>query len=297
MAYDATQLRSAVDGLAIRVHRWQPVDAAIGVVVIAHGAAEHALRYARFAAVLNAARLAVLAPDHRGHGASPGPQGLGDFGEGGWAALVADLGQLIGEARSAMPGLPLCLFGHSMGSFAAQDLCGFADGQRRAAPAIDALVLSGSTAIAKAPSGPRLSATGFNAAFEPARTPYDWLSRDPAEVDAYVNDPLCGFESRVQGGARARPDYERLADPQLFRGVRSDLPVLLLSGDQDPIHRGLQGLRLLEERLRAAGVERVDTLYYPGGRHEMLNELNRDRVMADARDWMLAASAQPRRAI
>jgi alpha-beta hydrolase superfamily lysophospholipase len=283
MTYDALDLRSAADGLAIRVHRWRPEPAARGVVVIAHGAAEHALRYARFAAALDTAGLAVWAPDHRGHGASPGPQGLGDFGEGGWAALVRDLGQVIAEARSAHPGAPLCLFGHSMGSFAAQDLCA------RGASSIDALVLCGSTAIGVAPGGPRLSAASFNDAFEPARTPYDWLSRDPAEVDAYVSDPLCGFEGRAQGGARARPDYERLASPELFRGVRSDLPVLLLSGEEDPIHRRLAGLRLLEERLRDGGVVRVDTLYYLGGRHEMLNELNREQVMAESRDWMLDA--------
>jgi len=273
--------------LALCVHRWRPEPkpqrAPRGVVVIAHGAAEHARRYARFAAVLNAAGLSVWAPDHRGHGASPGPAGLGDFGDGGWAALVRDLGQVIAAARDGAPAAPLCLFGHSMGSFAAQDLCA-----ARSA-ALDALVLSGSTAIAAPPTGPRVSGAGFNAAFEPARTPYDWLSRDPAEVDAYVNDPLCGFESRVQGGARARPDFERLADPQLFRGARGALPVLLLSGDQDPIHRGLVGLRLLEERLRAAGIARVDTLCYPGGRHEMLNELNREQVMAETRDWMLGA--------
>lgn len=283
MPYDTLQVRSDADGLSIRVHRWVPGRAPRGVVVIAHGAAEHALRYARFAAVLNEAGLSVWAPDHRGHGASPGPMGLGDFGEGGWAALVADLGQVIAQAREASGAAPLCLFGHSMGSFAAQDLCA------TRSDLIDALVLCGSTSIAKPPPGPRVSGAGFNTAFEPARTPYDWLSRDQAEVDAYVNDPLCGFESRVQGGARARPDFERLADPALFRGVRSALPVLLLSGDQDPIHRGLVGLRLLDERLGSAGVARIDTLCYPGGRHEMLNELNRDRVMADARDWMLGA--------
>jgi alpha-beta hydrolase superfamily lysophospholipase len=283
MAYQRQQVISEQDRLPICVHRWLPARAPRGVVVIAHGAAEHALRYARFAAVLNDAGFSVWAPDHRGHGASPGPLGLGDFGEGGWAALVADLAQVVAVARRETPALPLCLFGHSMGSFAAQELCS------AHSLLLEALVLSGSTAISKAPSGPRVSGAGFNAAFEPARTPYDWLSRDPAEVDAYVNDPLCGFESRVDGGARARPDYERLASAELFKGVRGSLPVLLLSGDADPIHRGLAGLRLLEERLRAAGVARIDTLHYPGGRHEMLNELNRDQVMADARDWMLGA--------
>lgn len=282
MTYTRVDMESKVDALPVAVHRWLPTGDPRGTVVIAHGAAEHALRYGRFAEVLNGAGLSVWAPDHRGHGASAGPAGLGDYGEAGWAGLVADLGQVIAMARAALPEAPLCLLGHSMGSFAAQDLIAARSGE------VDALVLSGSTAIARPPSGERVATPAFNAAFEPARTPYDWLSRDEAEVDAYVADPLCGFERRASG-ARGGTDFARLASPELFAGARSELPVLLLSGDQDPIHRDLAGLRLLEERLRGAGLTRVDTRYYAGGRHEMLNEENRDEVMADALAWMLDA--------
>lgn len=286
-SHDTVEMLSQADGTAIKVHRWL-VPAPRGGVVISHGAAEHALRYARFARVLGAAGLSVWAADHRGHGQSAGPGGLGDFGEAGWAGLLSDLRQVLSLAGEALGGAPLALFGHSMGSFAAQQLL------PQAPESIGAVVLSGSTAIVVQPRGERVSAPGFNAAFEPARTPYDWLSRDPAEVDAYIADPLCGFEARRAGGGRsARPDYATLARDDLFEGTRSRLPVLLLSGERDPIHRDMEGLRTLEQRLASAGVSRVDTRYFEGGRHEMLNELDRDQVMAEARDWMLDALALP----
>ncbi|MEJ2132607.1 MAG: alpha/beta hydrolase, partial [Gammaproteobacteria bacterium] len=248
-----------------------------------HGAAEHALRYERFARALNAEGTEVWANDHRGHGQSPGPEGLGDFGTGGWTALVADMGQLIEMAREAHPNVPVVLFGHSMGSFAAQEFC--LDGSTR----IDALILSGSTA--RVPTGEggserRRPLAGVNDAFEPARTAYDWLSRDEAEVDKYIADPLCGFESRGERRAMPRSDPARLADPDVLRGIRRDLPVLLVAGDRDPINRNLEGLRLLEQRWREAGVERIDTQYYEGGRHEMLNEINRDEVTANIIQWL-----------
>lgn len=279
MGYESFELKSQADGWAVTVHAWH-AERPRGGVVIAHGAAEHALRYARFAGVLCDAGLSVWAPDHRGHGRSVGPGGLGDFGEAGWGGLVADLRQVIELASDALGGKPLALFAHSMGSFAAQQLL------PTAPDALGAVVLCGSTAIVRQPDGRRLAPARFNDAFEPARTPYDWLSRDPDEVDAYVRDPLCGFEGRRAAG---RVELATLADDDCFAGAPSGLPLLLLSGDQDPIHRQMTGLEALERRLRRAGVERVDTRYYAGGRHEMLNEINRDEVMADARAWLLDA--------
>jgi alpha-beta hydrolase superfamily lysophospholipase len=151
---------------------------------------------------------------------------------------------------------------------------------------IAALILSGSTARELPRTAERAERPPPNRAFEPGRTPYDWLSRDPAEVDKYIADPLCGF-----GSWRVRPrgmmgDPSRLSDPELLRQIRPDLPCLFVAGDQDPINQQLQGLRLLEQRWRDAGVQRIDTLYYPGGRHEMLNEINRDEVTSDIVSWL-----------
>jgi alpha-beta hydrolase superfamily lysophospholipase len=272
------RLSSAVDGLSLQGYAWLP-STPVATVVLAHGAAEHARRYDRFALALTDASFAVYALDHRGHGASPGPRGLGDFGEGGWNALVDDIAQLIGLARSEQPALPLALFGHSMGSFAAQQLS-----YDRSA-LYDALVLSGSTSWEpqKGAPGPRFEP---NREFEPARTPYDWLSRDPHEVDEYIADPLCGFESQSGRGAGSWIDWKRVNDPDGPRGIRSSLPVLLVAGDADPLNRKLEGLHLLQNRWQQAGVARIEHRYYPGGRHEMLNEINRDVVTADVIAWL-----------
>jgi alpha-beta hydrolase superfamily lysophospholipase len=271
---------SAVDRFPLHGYAWRARGNPRALVAVSHGAAEHALRYERFARALAEARFAAFALDQRGHGRSPGPGGLGDFGRGGWAALVADLGQLVALARATHPGVGLALFGHSMGSFAAQQFC--FDHSRE----LDALVLSGSTAFDLSASGGELPAFTPNLAFEPARTAYDWLSRDPAEVDEYVADPLCGFES--QGGRRpgAGIDFAKLEDSAGMARIRSDLPVLLVAGDADPLNAKLAGLELLERRWRSAGVKRIDTSYYAGGRHEMLNETNRAQVTADIVTWL-----------
>ena len=267
---------SAVDGLPIAVYDWH-ATAPKAVVAISHGAAEHALRYDRFARALNAAGFTVRAPDQRGHGASPGPKGLGDFGEGGWDGLVADIGQLIALTRRQYPALPVVLFGHSMGAAACRHFAPLGS------DTIDALILSGTGVREPLKEGEK--PPNQNAAFEPGRTGYEWLSRDEAEVDKYVADPLCGFEKQQVKVAGSRANLSVLADPEQHRKIRSDLPVLLVAGDADPINRNLEGLHTLERWWRAAGVMRIDRLYYQGGRHEMLNEINRDEVTRDIIAW------------
>lgn len=275
------ELRSRVDGFRLVGTRWEPDGPARATVVIAHGAAEHLGRYRRFATALTSAGYAVMGIDHRGHGRSAGPGGLGDFGLDGaaaFAAMAADVGQVVEAAKAAHPGRPAVLFGHSMGAGIAQRWA--PEGSRE----IAALVLSGSSATEPPRPGEAPPVFNPNAAFEPARTPYDWLSRDEAEVDAYIADPLCGFEAQAVRGLRANPFV--LANAELLRYLRPTLPVLLVAGDADPINRGLAGLDLLERRWREAGVQQIDRLVYPGGRHEMLNETNREQVTADIIAWL-----------
>lgn len=264
---------SRIDGWKIRAFRWRAVPNE-GVVVISHGMAEHARRYERFAKALNEAGFDVWAMDHRGHGTTAGPGGLGDFGDGGWDALIDDIDQLVDIAARANPGACVTLFGHSMGAAAAQQYAPL--GSEKLA----ALVLSGSTL-----RNPEEAVPPFNDAFEPARTKYDWLSRDEAEVDRYIADPLCGFETQQVRNGYDRRDRRR-TDPDRLRRIRPDLPVLLVAGDADPVNRKLAGIDFLEERWREAGVRQIDWQIYPGGRHEMLNETNRDAVTANIIAWL-----------
>lgn len=276
------------DGLEIAYYRWRAPGRAVGIVQIAHGMGEHALRYEPLAAFLNAAGFHVFANDHRGHGrTAKGPDSLGDFGDGGWDALVEDMVSLSKFARLREGKLPLVLLGHSMGSFAAQQyLLDHSD-------LIAAAVISGSVAIDKLPIDPSKEPdlTAFNQAFEPARTPYDWLSRDPVAVDAYVADPLCGFGVNQRSIASMAAAAKRLSDPAEISRIRKDLPIYILAGDADPINHGLEWLKPLADRYRAAGISNVTERYYQNGRHEMLNETNRDEVMRDLLEWMRKAIA------
>jgi alpha-beta hydrolase superfamily lysophospholipase len=291
MADQQFDFNSTVDNLALRGYCWDVAASCAGVVVIAHGLGEHARRYERFASELNKAGYSVFALDHRGHGDSPGPSGLGDFGPGGWNALVADIVQLVEIARERNKGLKVMLFGHSMGSFASQQLV------LDASTLIDGLILSGSAAVdklfaANAESIENLQSENksafspYNALFEPARTDFDWLSRDSAEVDKYIEDPLCGFDLLPESGMGMVVEASRLSDPEALKQIRSDLPVLLLAGDMDPVTGQLAFLKVLQERYAAAGITRIETLYYKEGRHEMLNEINREEVAGDMIAWL-----------
>jgi alpha-beta hydrolase superfamily lysophospholipase len=271
------------DGPEIAYYRWRAPGKAAGIVQIAHGMGEHSLRYAHVAEFLNQAGFHVYANDHRGHGRSvKGRESLGDFGAAGWDGLVADMVTLTRLARTREGRLPVILLGHSMGSFAAQQYV------LDNSALIAGLVLSGSAAVDKLSIDPSQDAdlTAFNRAFEPARTQHDWLSRDPAEVDAYEADPLCGFGINKKAMETLTASAIRLVDPAALAQIRKDLPIYIFAGDKDPINHDLEWLKPLADRYRAAGIVNVSEKYYPEGRHEMLNEINRDEVMRDLVSWL-----------
>ncbi|HKQ40674.1 MAG TPA: alpha/beta hydrolase [Verrucomicrobiae bacterium] len=272
------------DGLCIAWGRWDSHGPARGVVQIAHGMGEHIGRYAGTIDVLVSAGLTVYGNDHRGHGrTAPDAAHLGDLGAGGFELLVEDMFRLSRIAKEENPDLPFLLLGHSMGSFAAQQYA--LDHSRD----IDGLILSGSGALdglarlaSSAPDGKNV----LNARFEPARTPADWLSRDPCVVDAFLNDPLCFPELRSPSIKSFLAAAPQLADPARLRQIRSDLPLYLISGSEDPVGQRLEGVRILIERYRQAGLSDVTHDFYPGGRHEMLNEINRAEVQIHLLDWI-----------
>ncbi len=259
-----------------------------GAVQIAHGLAEHAARYDRFATALNRAGFLTFATDHRGHGRT-GCDHLGDFGAPGFDGLIADVVEYGAAIAIDHRGLPLFLFGHSMGSFASQSIVVDRSDQYAG------VVLSGSTALDVLAAGLAQSEgpaglEAFNAGFE-HRTGYEWLSRDEAEVDTYVADPWCGFDVPDETIPSLFAQAGRLADPTVLAGIRSDLPILIASGSDDPLAGGGELVELLGQRYRDAGLADVTVTIYPGARHEILNETNRGEVTDHIIDWISRQAA------
>lgn len=271
---------SVKDGVRIHVHVWQPAGPPRGVVQIAHGMGEHAGRYAALAEALTARGFAVYANDHRGHGLST-HTAPGHLGEDGWNSLVRDLVTLSETIRERHPGLPLVLLGHSLGSFAAQQYV------LHHSHLIDALALAGTTAVdamlANQAADPGDPLVALNKGFEPARTPFDWLSRDPEAVDAYLADPLCGSSLDAEGMRQVAAASTALAQP---RGIPAHLPVYVLVGDRDPLNAGLTLSDLLVDRYRQAGLTDITYRVYPEARHELFNETNRAEVEGDLLAWL-----------
>jgi alpha-beta hydrolase superfamily lysophospholipase len=305
-------LLAASDTSQLFVNHWFNGQTPKAVVMISHGLAEHSGRYGRFAQALVSAGFEVYAPDQRGHGqtALSGLNGpLGHYADDkGWSKVVADLASLNHHIRKRHPQTPIFLLGHSMGSYISQaylvehsrDVHGaILSGSNFQPPAL--YQVAGLIArLERFRQGPRgqsallefLSFGSFNKAFKPTRTDFDWLSRDPAEVDAYINDPLCGFRASNQlwidmlGGLRNISLVSNLAkiDPQL--------PLLVVGGARDPVSDGKR-LNDLASALRKNGNASVQLKIYPDARHELLNETNRDEVTRDLIQW-LANAAPPK---
>jgi alpha-beta hydrolase superfamily lysophospholipase len=296
---------AATDRVGQFVHRWAPDGAPPRAVVqIAHGLAEHGGRYRRLAAALTGSGYEVYANDHRGHGRSVrSPRDLGWFADrGGWDTCIDDLRRLRERIGRDHPGVPVVLLGHSMGSFMAQHFIALHG------DALAGVVLSGSggrppasiraaallARIERLRLGRRghsallqaLTFGAFNKRFAPARTPFDWLSRDPAEVDTYIADPLCGFPVSVQLTIDVLGGIAEATGPRRQAGIPAALPVHVIAGTRDPVSDGTRTLALLLAAYRAAGLRHVTHRFYPEARHELFNETNRDEVTVDVIAWL-----------
>ena len=295
---------TAADGVALFVHAWWPQAPPRGVVQIAHGLAEHGGRYARLAAALTDVGYAVYASDHRGHGRSARtPEDLGFFAaRDGWSKCLDDLWQLNRRIAADHPGAPIVLLGHSMGSFMAQHFIS------THGDALAGVVLSGSggkpSALAAAGRlvgrlerlrlGRRgrsalmhaLSFGTFNKPFEPSRTPFDWLSRDMAEVDKYIADPLCGFSASVQLWIDLLDALGDATSGQRQARIPKRLPVYVIAGSRDPVGGNTKSVAQLLSAYRDAGLERVAHRFYADARHELFNETNREEVTRGLIAWL-----------
>ncbi|HFE45542.1 MAG TPA: alpha/beta hydrolase [Nannocystis exedens] len=293
------------DGVDVHLHIWRPDEDAQtlrGAVVISHGLAEHSARYARFAEALTASGFVVYAHDHRGHGRTSPESEHGFFAEvNGWQRVLDDLGQVVARARQDNPGKPCILFGHSMGTTIVLSWL-ISHSQE-----VDAVVLSGPTgkvgpllrvgrAIASIEArrigkkGPskilnNMAFGAYNRAFRPNRTDFDWLSKDPAEVDKYVADPWCGFVASAQlwvdllGG-------QALIQSSAIGRIRPDLPIYVVAGSADPVGgRAAKQVKAWIRLARRQGLA-VEEHLWTDGRHELLNEVERDAVTADLISWI-----------
>jgi alpha-beta hydrolase superfamily lysophospholipase len=285
--------RSA-DGMRLAGYRWASQDdqTTSGIVVLVHGMGEHIRRYDHVADALASQGFVVYGHDHRGHGASLAANGEpGHLGHNGWRALVSDLNLVVTQARSDHPDVPVAMVAHSMGSFAAQQFL------LDHGSSVNAVALTGTAAVDLLEPALDLSSdlelSAFNAAFHPARTDFDWLSRDESIVDAYIADPLCGFGIDTASLKDMFTGARRLADPGQMACIPRDLPLYVAVGSKDPVNGELTLLWALVDRYRAAGLDDVTVRVYDESRHEILNEINRADVIDDLVRWLRRVSALP----
>ncbi|MGP4843226.1 alpha/beta fold hydrolase [Marinobacter sp. 1Y8] len=299
---------SSDDSHQIPVYLWQQgIDpgSARGVIHISHGMAEHGLRYQVLAENLNAAGYIVVAHDHRGHGQQTKTSERGHYADtNGWKKVTGDLGFVQHWIAEQFPQLRCYLLGHSMGSFIAQGYL-IGDGQK---PTIGGLILSGSNrdqklklaalrsvaASARGWNGPRktsrviqaLTFGAFSKTVTAAKTRFDWLNQDEASVAEYINDPLCGFDCTNQLWCDLGYGLNLLQDKQALTRVPSNLPILIISGDKDPVGEFGRGPRRLAHAYRDTGHTDVSCVVMPGMRHEPFNEARREDTINTLLNWL-----------
>ncbi|NLO36704.1 MAG: alpha/beta hydrolase [Clostridiaceae bacterium] len=295
----------------IQARLYRPAGEPRLLVQILHGMAEHMGRYDAFCRFLAGQGHAVLIFDLPGHGRSAvNPADLGYFGpRRGSQRVLADVSTALELARQAVPGRPCVLFGHSMGSFIARLVCAqsgdryagavFSGTSGRNPAVLPGLALARLAVWLGGPRRPnaflaKLMASGQLDRIENPRTSVDWLSRDEAIVDAYNADPRCGFTFTSAGYRDLLIWLHRVSRPDWASRVPRALPVLLLSGEADPIGQYGAGPRAVHELLRASG-NQAELKLYAGGRHEMLNEVNRNQVWQDIADWHDRLASQEER--
>jgi alpha-beta hydrolase superfamily lysophospholipase len=291
-----------VDGANLHVSGWV-IQNPKAIVQILHGMAEYGSRYARLAQALAAAGYSVYAHDHRGHGQSipeAGPPGhMADSDS--WNRIVEDAHGVNREIAKRHRDLPIIILGHSMGSFVLQqllferpdDMVAAALSGSNGKPPPIAMVGKLLARIERARVGKqkpspllqKLTFGEYNKPFEPARTEFDWLSRDPDEVDKYVADPLMGFAVSTQTWLDLLNALDRISKPSNIAKVPKDKPIYLFAGDKDPIGDNGKGMKNLYDAYKRAAVFDVRLKLYPDARHETLNETNRQEVTDDLIAW------------
>lgn len=297
-------------GARLALHTREAQGTPRGIVHINHGLAERAGRYARFAEFLSARGYHVAAQDHRGHGRTTAKDGAARrfADEDGWTKLIDDVGAVQAHLKARWPDLPLVVFGHSMGSVVAFNYI-----LRHPETVAGAAIWNGNMALGGlksvmrlvlwfealfggrfAPSTTidKLTFKAWNKRFPEGRTDADWLSSDTAEVDAYVADELCGWPSSVSLWRDFLDGVGFAEDDANLAALPRDLPLHLIGGSLDPATDGGEAVRKLAARLKRAGMSDVSCEIVEGFRHETVNEVGRERPMADFADWLDRVTGQ-----
>ncbi|MBQ2250746.1 MAG: alpha/beta hydrolase [Lachnospiraceae bacterium] len=293
------------DGMhQLRCMEWIPDGTIKAVLQITHGMVEHIERYREFCVWMAERGIVVIGHDHLGHGKTVyNREEFGYFGsKEGMTHVVKDIRRVTVYSKKKYPDQKLILLGHSMGSFLARKyLSVYKDGpdgfilMGTGAPP-EALVSAGSLLAGsmrklkgemyRSPLLYKLSLGNYNAKFKPVKTPYDWLTRDESLSKDFGEDESCQFIFTTA----AYQDFFRLilnvAKEEMAGHARTDAPILIISGDNDPVGDNGKGVRKVYERLHKAGVDRLEMVLYEGARHEILHEINRQEVFEDLYEWI-----------
>lgn len=305
-----TQRLDSPTGATIAYHHDQAKGDARGILLISHGLAEHSRRYEAFAGAMAARGFHVYAHDHRGHGetvAADAP--IGRFARRqGVDQVIADVLAMRELAAAAHPGLPIILFGHSMGGLISLNTAvthpdkfdavtvwnsNFNPGLAgRAAQLIlkTERMFKGSDV----PSGPlpKLTFGTWGKSIANRRTEFDWLSRIPEQVERYIADPLCGFDASVSLWLDIFELSFRAPQKAHLDRLRRDMPIHLVGGGKDPATDNGKAISWLSNHLKSAGFSHITTTIHPDMRHETLNEIGADQAISDFADWCETVTAR-----
>lgn len=287
----------------IRACVWTPNGEPRAVVQLVHGIAEHVERYDDYANWLNDQGFLVVAQDHMGHGKSVGDGGITGYFHGGWFSAVEDTYALLRQTMKRYPGLPYILFGHSMGSFIVRTIlarhpdsgiagcviCGTAWQPEAlltvALPMCKFLCRNGGDKKPN-PTLKQIMFGSYNQKVEHVRTENDWLTRDDRIVDAYNQDPLCGFTATAGLYRDMMTGIAYIQKKDTLKAMHPDTPILFVAGSADPVGAYGQGVELAAKKFRDRGMKDVSLKLYPMCRHEILNEINNTQVYEDIQTWI-----------
>ena len=293
------------DRIEINAYRWENAEQTEvrGIIQIAHGMAEHILRYDDFCKFLVRHGFIVYGNDHRGHGGTiKAPDDKGFFAEkDGFEKVVADMKQLSNIIRDEHPELPLFILGHSLGSFLTRRYV------QLFGENVSGVILSGTgfnkgigkigLQIArweKWRKGPRTPSPlmhklvfyGFNENFAPAKTEYDFLTRDEGIVAKYVADDKCGFTCSTSFYIDLLTGLDLIHRKEEVKKTPTNLPIFLVSGTLDPVGDDGKGVKKVYQLYKRTGCKHVRMKLYENARHEVLNEINKEEVYEDILHWL-----------